>query len=159
MIDTKARVVIGILYTSPTGRDDDFNEDLSPVLAADGSVEAVAGSTRDITERKNSDEHARTILESITDAFFALGPDWRFIYVNAQAHRLQQYPIAGRVLWVVYPGLNGSEFEPVYRRAMDERVSGSLTSYYPDHQRWYEKGVLPSVDISDYFRDVSEPHQ
>jgi hypothetical protein len=40
---------------------------------------------------------------------------------------------------------------------MVERVAGSLTSFYPDHDRWYEVHVYPSTDgISIYFRDVSE---
>ncbi len=62
-----------------------------PVVGTRGDVEAVAGSTRDITERHearasleklNTDlEHTRrqltTIFESMTDAFFALDNEWR----------------------------------------------------------------------------------
>jgi PAS domain S-box-containing protein len=39
-------------YTSPTGAVGYYEYIFSPVLAADGTVEVVAGSTRDITERK-----------------------------------------------------------------------------------------------------------
>ena len=39
-------------------------------------------------ERRRGDERARTILESITDAFFALDRSWRFTYVNRLAYRI-----------------------------------------------------------------------
>ena len=47
---------------------------------------------------------ARTaaLLESITDAFFALDADWRFSHVNAQAERVLQRPreaLLGRSMW------------------------------------------------------------
>jgi PAS domain S-box-containing protein len=41
-------------YTSPTGAGGHYEYIFSPVVAADGRVEAVAGSTRDITERKRT---------------------------------------------------------------------------------------------------------
>ena len=42
-------------YTSPTGVTGHYEYIFSPVIAADGTVEAVAGSTRDITERKRTE--------------------------------------------------------------------------------------------------------
>jgi two-component system CheB/CheR fusion protein len=42
-------------YTSPTGVIGHYEYIFSPVIAADGTVEAVAGSTRDITERKHTE--------------------------------------------------------------------------------------------------------
>jgi PAS domain S-box-containing protein len=42
-------------YTSPTGVTGHYEYIISPVIAADGTVEAVAGSTRDITERKRTE--------------------------------------------------------------------------------------------------------
>ncbi len=38
---------------------------LVPILAADGSVEAVAGTTRDITERKEAEEELRTMKDAL----------------------------------------------------------------------------------------------
>jgi PAS domain S-box-containing protein len=112
------------------------------------------------TERKEAENLASTILETITDAFFAVNRDWRFNYVNPQAERiLGRSPgdLLGKEIWEAYPGLVGSDFEPVYRRAMQERIDGSVTSFYPDHDRWYEVHVYPTPDgISIYFRDVSE---
>jgi signal transduction histidine kinase/ActR/RegA family two-component response regulator len=42
-------------YTSPTGVTGHYEYIFSPVIAADGTVEAVAGSTRDITDRKRTE--------------------------------------------------------------------------------------------------------
>ncbi|MGI8475092.1 MAG: PAS domain-containing protein [Thermomicrobiales bacterium] len=59
-----------------------------PVLDAVGGVERLAGSMRDVTERRRAQEQSRQILESITDAFFSLDDDWRFTYLNRHAERL-----------------------------------------------------------------------
>jgi PAS domain S-box-containing protein len=42
-------------YTSPTGATGHYEYIFCPVIATDGTVEAVAGSTRDITERKRTE--------------------------------------------------------------------------------------------------------
>ncbi|MGA2229447.1 MAG: PAS domain-containing protein [Tepidisphaeraceae bacterium] len=111
-------------------------------------------------DQEQLSHQARTILESVTDAFFSVDRDWRFNYVNSQAERvLSRSPgdLLGKIIWDVYSGLHGSEFEPVYRNAMTQGVPGSVTSFYSDHNRWYEVHVYPAPNgISIYFRDVSE---
>ncbi len=111
-------------------------------------------------ERRRGDERARAILESITDAFFALDGDWRFTYVNRQAQRLldrRPDQLLGRSIWEEYAGLVGTEFERVYRGVAHRQTPMSLTSYYADHDRWYEVHVYPAVEgITVYFRDASE---
>ena len=58
-----------------------------PVFGADGQVEAVAGSTRDITERKRSEvalrwseERHRALLSATSDAVYRLSGDWEVMY-------------------------------------------------------------------------------
>lgn len=121
---------------------------------------------KDISERKLSEQallaseaRTRTILESITDGFFALDQDWRFTYVNPQAERLLNRTsgaLVGQPLLEVYPGFVGSEFEKAYSRTMREQVATSFTAYYPDHDRWYEVHAYPTVEgITVYFRNVT----
>jgi PAS domain S-box-containing protein len=121
------------------------------------------GTVADVTDRRRAEELPRTILESITDAFFAVDRDWRFTYLNRQAERVLGRPpggLVGKVIWDEYPGLPGSPFELAYRRAAEERVPTSATAYYPDHDRWYEVHAYPAPDgISVYFRDVTEPRR
>lgn len=57
---------------------------------------------------------AAAILESITDAFFALNTEWQFTYVNRQAEKVlghERGSLLGKTIWSMYPGLAGSEFE------------------------------------------------
>jgi PAS domain S-box-containing protein len=102
---------------------------------------------------------AEEIVESISDGFFAVSHEWRFLYVNRKAEQLlarDSGDLLGRSLWEEYPGLEGTEFQIAYRRAAAERVTVSVTAYYPDHERWYETHVYPaSYGISIYFRDVT----
>jgi PAS domain S-box-containing protein len=50
-------------YTSPTGAGGYYEYIFGPVFGRDGSVEAVAGSTRDITQRKRTEEELRQSQE------------------------------------------------------------------------------------------------
>lgn len=121
----------------------------------------------DISERKRAEseinelnEQNREILESITDAFFALDAEWRFTYLNKQAEFLlsrEPGDLTGKVIWDEYPGLIGSEFETAYRNAASDRIASTVTSYYPDHKRWYEVTTYPAKSgITVYFRNATE---
>ncbi|MDB5350247.1 MAG: multi-sensor hybrid histidine kinase [Planctomycetota bacterium] len=132
-----------------------------PIKDDSGNVRFVVATGIDVTERSGAerDRRATEVLESITDAFFALDRDWRFTYVNRQAEQtLGHSPgnLNGKVIWEEYPGLARSQFERAYRLAMSEGQSTSFTSYYPDHDRWYDVNAYPGADgISVYFRDVT----
>ncbi len=141
-----------------------------PLLGINGTVEAVAGVTRDITDRKQieqalrqSEEKSRNILESIAEAFFALDDNWRFTYVNRSAGALlDRTPgdLIGKNLWEEYPGLIGNELQQIHWDAMRDRVAGSLTAFYPDHDRWYEVRTYPAPNgITVYFKNVTEQIQ
>lgn len=138
-----------------------------PLLGINGAVDAVAGVTRDITDRKQveqalrqSEEQTRNILESIAEAFFALDENWQFTYVNPSAETLlNRTPgdLIGNNLWEEYPGLIGNELAQVYWNAMRDRVPDSLTAFYPDHDRWYEVRTYPASNgIAVYFRNITE---
>ncbi|QEH38830.1 Autoinducer 2 sensor kinase/phosphatase LuxQ [Aquisphaera giovannonii] len=54
-----------------------------PVFAADGSVEAVAGSTRDVTDRtrdaealRGSEQRYRALVTATSDSVYRMSPDW-----------------------------------------------------------------------------------
>ena len=125
------------------------------------------GTVADITDRKRSDDaliasenRSRSILESITDGFFAIDSDWRFTYMNAAGERsIDCTPgyLIGKCFWDEYPRTVGSEFDRFYRRVAASRVSESLTAHSPDNDRWYEVTAYPAPDgLSVYFRDVTD---
>lgn len=58
-------------YTSPTGAGGYYEYIFTPVFAADGTVEVVAGSTRDITERKQVETALRESRERLQMAMHA----------------------------------------------------------------------------------------
>jgi PAS domain S-box-containing protein len=150
----------------PAGEGDGFEERYwhatnVPVLDERGAVEYIVHHVEDA--RAKSKRDAIEILDSITEGFFTLDRQWRFDYVNREAHRiLEREPgtLTGQVLWEVYPGLEGTEFETCYRRTMIERRKSSFTAFYPGHQRWYEVTCFPAIEgISVYFRNVTEERQ
>lgn len=110
--------------------------------------------------RHRSDQRIRSILESITDAFFALDRDWRFTYVNRQAEHLlgrTRDDLVGKLLWEEYTAALGTDFEVYYHRAMDENVTVNFETYYPPHERWYEVHAYPSPEgLAVYFRDANK---
>jgi PAS domain-containing protein len=114
-------------------------------------------------ERNAPDGGARRVLESITDAFFSLDQDWRFTYLNLQSSIIldrQPSELLGKVIWDEYPGLIDSVFEPIYRISARDRVAASITSFYPDHNRWYAVNTFPAAQgLSVYFCDKSKEMQ
>jgi PAS domain S-box-containing protein len=136
-------------------------ESVGTYLLDDPHVKGVVVQTRDITARKEVEEALRSseaevfsILESITDAFFALDGELRFTYVNAQAGVLFSRPredLIGERIWE-YPA-----FYPQYRRAVAEGVTARLEAYYPPLERWYSVRAYPSRSgLSVYLQDVTE---
>ena len=134
---------------------------------AEGIIISTRGVFIDISDRKQaeealrqSEEQSRNILESIDDGFFSLDENWRFTYVNRSAEiLLDRTPgdLIGKNLWEEFPGLNGSEFERVYRRVANERVALSVTAFYPDHDRWYDVRTYPAANgITIYVRNVTD---
>ena len=59
VLDTQQRLRDETPYTSPTGKAGYYEYIFSPVFDADSTVEVVAGSTRDISERKQAEEDLR----------------------------------------------------------------------------------------------------
>ena len=140
----------------------------TPVFSDSGEIEYILHHTEDVTEhareaRASQDAialRATEILESIPEGFFALDRDWKFTYVNRGAELIlgqSRAELEGGVLWESFPGLVGSIFEPIYRHAMEQRVPQQITSFYPDHQRWYEVHAYPvSLGIAIYFRNIND---
>ena len=62
-------------FTSPTGAGGFYEYIFSPVAAADGSVEAVAGSTRDVTTRKRLETNLGFLAETSRDLIEMSGID------------------------------------------------------------------------------------
>src|SRR5690606_30404466 len=130
-----------------------------PVRDAQGRIIGAGQICTDITARPTTEQDTKVSLKSVTDAYLAIDTQWPLTYMSPQAVRLPTFTlddIGGKTIWEVYPGLIGSPFETAYRNTVKTRVPQSVTSYYPDHDRWYEVHSYPSATgISVYFRDVT----
>ncbi|HEX2168518.1 MAG TPA: ATP-binding protein [Longimicrobiales bacterium] len=109
-------------------------------------------------ERQASEQVSR-ILESITDAFFAVDREWRFTYVNREAERLLQRPrdeLLGRLLWDEFAAAIGTAFEREYVRAMAEQKTARFEEYFAPLDAWFEVRAFPNVEgLSVYFTNVT----
>ncbi len=132
------------------------------------------GVSQDISDRKQEEaerqaaelalqaSHRRihNILESITDAFFALDQQWRFTYLNQRAEQVLQRSrqrLLGQNLWHEIPEALGTSFSKDLRRAMAERVSLTVEDYMAHADSWCEFHVYPTPEgLAVYFQDVSD---
>ncbi len=136
-------------------------------IVSGGSVTGVYGIAQDITEQKKTEDKLRqyhhqvsTILESITDAFFAVDKNWIVTYWNQEAVRLIDVPtdkIVGRNLWEVFNEAVPLKFYDEYHTAMDEHISRRFEEYFPPLNLWLDVSAYPSADgLSVYFKDVTQ---
>ncbi len=116
-----------------------------------------------ITHEQAAKTQITNILESITDAFFALDQDWRFTYINSQAERLldkSKNDLLGHNIWEVLPRLVETKFYHEYHRAIAQQVSVEFAEFYPPLNGWFSVHAYPSRDgLSVYFQDITEKQQ
>src|SRR3712207_1193294 len=111
--------------------------DSYPIYDEEGRIVAGVLVSRDITEQKRAEQELReshdrveSILESITEEFYALDREWRFTYVNERAlyflqritgQELAREELLGKNLWESFPELVGSEVDHTCHEAMREQ--------------------------------------
>lgn len=122
---------------------------------------------RDITEAKVLEEsllertyEMATILESISDAFFALDDNWCFTYLNTEAEvllRRNASELLTKNVWDEFPEAVGSRFYEEYHRTVREQTPASFIEYYPPLETWFEVKAYPTHNgLSIYFNNVNE---
>ncbi len=100
------------------------------------------------------------LLESMSDGFVSLGPDWCFQYVNRQAGiQLGRDPaeLIGQPIWSAFPEGIGEPTQAALEQAMRTREVVLLEDYFAPWDRWFENRIYPSGDgISSFFTDITE---
>jgi PAS domain S-box-containing protein len=132
----------------------------------DGKCTRLYGSFQDIHNRKIAElrhiqvlEERDSILERISEAFFAVDENWTITFWNWEAERLlskSSKQVIGKNIWEIYPQAIDSEFYRAYHWAMQEQKPINFIEFH-DSKHWFEVSAYPSPDgLSVFFRDVTE---
>jgi len=164
-------VIVGLanhtVLIAKDGTERPIEDNAAPIRRMDGQVVGCVLVFRDITERQRVEATQRetqadivSTLESITDAFTRFDRDWRVVYVNAEAERMNQQSRAdllGKTLWDMYPALVGTTLETEYRRAVADQVVVEFEHYFEPWDRWYAIKGYPTVGsgLAIYLRDIT----
>ncbi|MBW8366892.1 MAG: PAS domain S-box protein [Arenimonas sp.] len=101
-----------------------------------------------------------SVFESISDGFYTLSHDWRFMLVNPRAEQLlnrQRGELAGHCVWDAFPEALGSEIEVQFRKAAAERCPVAFEIEFAPLGSWFSARAFPHANgLAVYFRDISE---
>jgi PAS domain S-box-containing protein len=169
---TGCRLIDETPYVSPTGVAGYYEYIFAPVRAADGMVEAVAGSTRDITRRKAADaerdalraalEAERAKLANVIEqapAFICTlrGPDHVFEIANERYYEVVgRRDILGKSVRAALPEVEGQGFFELLDRVYEtgETFSGDAM---PVHLRRVGDGPLERRFMNLVYQPTREP--
>lgn len=100
------------------------------------------------------------VFESISDTFFSLDNQYRFIFTNAAAQELfkrSEPELIGQSIWEVLPGLTGTISQQEYKLAMENHQQRLFEQFFPKLNHWFEVNVYPSESgLSVHFRQITE---
>lgn len=123
--------------------------------ALTATQERVLRERSEVAERK-----VRHILESITEAFFALDHNDRFIYLNNETERIftiSYTNLLGKNIWEAFPHLRKSNTYKQLQRVKKIQKTVSFEEYYPRANRWLDVHVYPTKEgLAVYFKDITE---
>ena len=133
----------------------------------EGTITRLQGALQDVTPSRQASEQIRrfakrqaAIFESITDAFFTVDRDWRFLHVNRRSEELlekSREELLGHSLWETFPSALGTKFEHQYRHAMETGESVAFEACYEPLDLWLEVSAYPSDEgLSVYYRSIRE---
>ncbi|HEX8551470.1 MAG TPA: PAS domain S-box protein [Abditibacteriaceae bacterium] len=133
----------------------------------DADVRAILVHSRDVTLQvekelalKNAHTELHTVLDSVTDGFLILDPQWRVLLMNGRAESITgktREEVLGRVLWDVFPDVVGTPFHRAHLRAFEEQVAVEVVDFYEPLQRWLEVTIYPSEHgVTAYTRDITD---
>jgi PAS domain S-box-containing protein len=118
-------------------------------------------------EAEHERQRTAAILESITDAFFALDAEGRFTYVNRATERLfvpllgaAGATLVGRAMREVIPEIEHTDFEAQCRRVLRERTPVQFMVHLTTLAGWFAVRAYPSEEgLSVYLRDITEQRE
>ena len=144
-----------------------IDDSSAPIRNEAGEVIGAVLVFRDISERRRderelaaSEHRARTILNSISEAFLLLDHEWRYKRINPAAERIMGKPageLLGKVYWDEHPATAGTQVEALYRKAVADGIPVRFENRDEATDQWFDIAAYPSSEgLSVYFRDITE---
>ncbi len=135
-----------------------------------GKIIRLQGAFQDISEQKKADNRMRaleaqltTTLESITDGFYVLGKDWKFIFVNSPAERMlkrRREDLLGKSMWQEFPEAVSTSIEKHCHLTINEQRTARFEVFYASLDTWFDFHVYPTeAGLAVYFQDVTQRRQ
>ncbi len=116
--------------------------------------------TQAVSEVKQLTMRISNILESISDAFFSLDHEFRFIYTNIAAQELfkrSKEQLHGYSIWELFPWLAESISHLEYKLSMETNQHRVYEQFIPRLNNWFESNLYPSeFGLSVHFRQITE---
>ncbi|WP_310538946.1 PAS domain S-box protein [Phenylobacterium sp.] len=114
------------------------------------------------SEDASNEARLEAVLESISDGFYALDRDWRYVVFNRAAEEyfgVSRAELIGKAIWDVFPQGRGGVFERACVQAMGERIASRFE--IPSRARagrMVELRILPMRDagIAVSLSDITE---
>lgn len=143
-------------------------EDITPQVQAQKTTEAHRVLQRSYSQIEKRQQELQTahqritdILESTTDAFYALDARFNFTYVNKRAAQFwgrDRDALIGKHYWTEFPAAVGSESYHKHYEALREGKPVHYEAVSPLPGIWIEAGIYPvsGEGLSVFFRDVTE---
>jgi len=112
-------------------------------------------------ENRTREGYARSaqILETISDAFFAVDRDWRFVYVNHALERVLDAPrnaLTGALLWDRCAWLAAEGPRAELSGARERQLPVTFETRSAAGQWWEVRAFPHRVGLSAYLRDVTQ---
>ncbi|AYC28870.1 EAL domain-containing protein [Paenisporosarcina cavernae] len=114
-----------------------------------------------VTKVLETEKSMNSVLESMTDAFFALDDNWCFEYLNSAAYDVlerEKGTLLHKNVWEEFPEAVESLFYSNYQKTLHQRISTSFEEYYGPLDTWFQVNAYPSTGrgISVYFQNINE---
>jgi PAS domain S-box-containing protein len=137
-----------------------------PDIAEDGTVRGFYGVSYDITAQKLAEISARLVadrldatLQSLSDGFYTLDREWRFVYLNSGAQRMLQSTdedLIGQSLWDRFPQLVGTAAGASLENAMTRQTQAQFVVHDETRDVWLDVRAHPSdLGLTVAMRDIS----
>lgn len=114
----------------------------------------------DVTKEKKAERERVRILESISDAFFAIDKNWNITYFNREAEnqlKTSSDEIIGKnIRSVIHTDRHPGLFEK-FQETTDNKLPSTFEYHHDELNTWFEFSTYPAESgLSIFFRDISD---